>query len=117
MLDVDVDELSERRHAKAQRRAEDHPRLGREPAGLRERQIGAPEAARQQPYEIEVAEERRAADLGEPDAVRRVRRARADVPREPHALGALGLAIIGGGSRRALGLAMRAVAARACITV
>ena len=69
------------------------PRLGREPARHRERQVGAPEAAREQAHEIEVAEERGAADLREPDAVRRVRRAGAVMTVEPHALGALGLAV------------------------
>ena len=64
----------------------DEPRLRREPARHRERQVGAAEAAREQPHEIEVAEERGAPDLREPDPVRRVRRARADVAGEPHAL-------------------------------
>src|SRR5262249_32646773 len=73
--------------------------------------IGAAEAAREQAHEIEMAEERGAADLRESDAIRRIRQARTDVAREPHALGAFGLAIarrlrdfaLGGAAATALG--------------
>ena len=79
VLEIDVEQLAEARHAEAERRTERDARLRREPARHRERQVGAAEAAREQPHEIEVAEERRAADLREPDPVRRVRQARAVV--------------------------------------